>query len=124
MARKILADYMFRFRSVFATNLSEQDLDTLMQLPDGELQIDILTGGCTHSLLGNVETDIANIMRDWFTFHLQRLEISHDVVESADLFVILDDLFRATSHNINCTDNWVSRSILRKEDGGLYTATY
>ena len=123
MARKILESYVFHFPSAFARNATVRDIETFSGLPDGEMRINILTGTCRHSQLGNLDTDIAGILKNWFASRVQRLKIPIEVIECAELAVTVNDLFRPTKSNLDYLDDWAGHSALRRLDGGTSTAT-
>jgi hypothetical protein len=50
-----------------------EDLETLAQLPDGELTVNVLTGEATHSSCGEFSLWVAREIQAWFN---HRLEIS------------------------------------------------
>lgn len=49
------------------------DLETLSELPDGELTINALTGEATHSVVGPLQLWVAGEIQAWFK---HRLEVS------------------------------------------------
>ena len=73
MRRKVLQDYANTFCQMLVGWRMGDDLETLSELPDGELSVNILTGEAAHSLAGPLKLWVAEEIQAWFT---HRLEVS------------------------------------------------
>ena len=60
------------------------DLETLSQLPNGELRINILEATCEHSEAEKPQLRIADEIKSWFLMRLKKHRIPvHDIVEAS-----------------------------------------
>lgn len=73
MRRKVLQDYANTFCQMLVGWRMGDDLETLSELPDGELFINALTGEATHSVAGPLQLWVAGEIQAWFK---HRLEVS------------------------------------------------
>ncbi len=53
--------------------------DILADLPDGELALDLVSGGCLHSGIGSLRLPIGPELANWFRGRLVSLKIPDDV---------------------------------------------
>jgi hypothetical protein len=60
-----------------------EDLETLAELPDGTLYIDVLSGKAEHSVAGTIDLYIASEIQAWFKHRLEVSDIPRSEIQSA-----------------------------------------
>lgn len=85
MRRKILQDHANTFCEMLVGWRMAADLETLAQLPDGVLFIDVLSGRAEHSAVGPIELGIAAELHAWFSHRLEVSGIPASEIRAASL---------------------------------------
>ncbi|MFD2178574.1 hypothetical protein [Veronia pacifica] len=90
MRRKRLNHYVDVIPKIFAGWRMGDDLEALSELPNGVIDIDILKGSATHSLVGNIELWIAVEISQWLKESAARDNIDLSHLTEAYLTVKID----------------------------------
>ncbi|HHX8311126.1 TPA: hypothetical protein ACVOZF_004552 [Vibrio diabolicus] len=67
-----------------------KDLETLSELPNGVLCINLLDGTASHSIVGELELYISNELSDWFRSEAIKENIDSSTLLKASLIVEVD----------------------------------
>ena len=121
MSKKVLKDHAFVFCQMFMGWRMQQDLGTFAELPDGLLQIDVLSGTCTHTDAGSVTTHIAGELNAWFLDRLNKHGIPATDIETAMLHVIMKNTI-ASKHKMGIAFDWTCDSKIVTTEGREFTA--
>ena len=62
-----------------------EDLETLSELPDGELLVNALTGEATHSTYGPIKLWVAGEFQSWFNHRLEVSGIPSTEIQAASV---------------------------------------
>ncbi len=85
MRRKVLQDYANTFCQMLVGWRMGEDLETLSELPDGELLVNALTGEATHSTYGPIKLWVAGEFQSWFNHRLEVSGIPSTEIQAASV---------------------------------------
>lgn len=92
------------------------DLETLAELPDGSIRINLLSGVAEHSSAGSLDLHIAGEIREWLKFHCTKDGIDLRALEAADLLVDVDTSKIATNRKRIVCFQMSATSMLRTDE--------
>ena len=121
MRRKRLNHYADVMCKMFVGWRMGDDLETLSDLPDGTINVNLLTGEATHSVVGNLDLHIAKELQAWLQQEAEKDNIDFTQLKSGNLEVAINTGKVATNRKKIVSFNFECRSNI-KTDEATYSA--
>lgn len=93
-----------------------QDLGKIAELPDGDLEFDIISGIANHSVVGPVELEVCRVLKEWLGGRLDSLGVPRELITEASLHASFNTGHIATNRDKIISYVWECRSRLSTRD--------
>ena len=94
----------------------QDDLNRFAQLPDGTLTVDALSGFCSHSKVGEIETYVGPEIAAWLRHRLDTDGIPHSVVTFAQVVADVTITTERRRRDTLVRFHWHCRSLISTSD--------